>query len=144
MTRRILFYILFYALATVGIEFAHAQDTVLLNNGDTLTGTILEQNADSVYFDSRTFGPVTLKAIDIREIRFGTDESGGLAASADAVAVESVKPATLDPSRFVGPLPASPEAKKSQWTGQAGVSIAMRESTQSDVNGVTGSHEGSG
>jgi hypothetical protein len=141
MTRNILFSILFYALATVGIEFAHAQDTILLNNGDTLTGTILEQNADGVYFDSRTFGPVSLKAIDIREIRFGSDESGGLAAPPEAAAVEPVKPAILDPSRFVGPLPASPKAKNGQWAGQAGVSIAMRESTQSDVNGVTGTEK---
>ena len=137
MTKRTTGSILFFVLALAGLAFA--QDTILLNNGDILTGKILQQNADSVYFKSSAFGSVSLQAADIREIRFETEALDEVIVPADAVAVAP------DPSRFVGPLPAPSgpieTAKKSKWTGQAGLSIAMRESTQTDWNGVTGTDE---
>jgi hypothetical protein len=140
MTKRTPGSIVFIVLALTG--YAFAQDTILLNNGDILTGKILQQNVDSVYFKSSAFGSVSLQAKDIREIRFETEGLGEVVVPADAVPVEPAPPAAPDPSRFVGPLPASSELnetqKESKWTGQAGLSIARRESTQSDFNGETG------
>jgi hypothetical protein len=130
--------IVFIAL-TIAVS-ALAQDAILFNNGDILTGKVLQQNDESVYFKSDAFGPVSLQTGDIREIRFANEPTEE-AASADTVTTTSTPSDALDPSRFVGPLPAPPEAKKSKWTGQAGVSIAMRESTQSDANGVSGTEK---
>jgi opacity protein-like surface antigen len=143
MTKRTPGTIVFILLALAG--YACAQDTILLNNGDILTGTVLQQNADSVYFKSSAFGSVSLQTKDIREIRFETGELGEVVIPADAITVDPIPPAAMDPSRFVGPLPAPSgphdTAKESNWTGQAGLSIAMRESTQSDMDGVTGADE---
>ncbi len=140
MTHRTSGSIVLIFLALAG--FAFAQDTILLNNGDILTGTILQQNVDSVYFKSTAFGSVSLQTKDIREIRFETGELGKEIIPADAVTVTPSSPATPDPALFVGPLPAAAEtAKQSKWTGQAGLSIAMRESTQSDLSGITGTDE---
>lgn len=134
-------YIVFLLLALAG--FTWAQDTILLNNGDLLTGKVLQQNADGVYFKSSTFGSVNLLTEDIREIRFESPDSVEAAAPRDAVSTG--RPDAPDSSRFVGPLPAPSmrhdTAKESKWAGQAGLSIAMRESTQSDLNGVTGTDE---
>jgi hypothetical protein len=124
-------------------DFAFAQDTILLNNGDILTGKILQRNVDSVSFKSAAFGTVTLLPEDILEIRFGSGELSEVIVSADAVA--SASSTAVDPSHFVGPQPAPSELKdaaiKSKWSGQAGLSIAMRESTQSNISGVTGTDE---
>jgi hypothetical protein len=120
---------------------------ILLNNGDILTGRILQQNADSLYFKSSAFGSVSLQAKDIREIRLETEAHGGMVVPADAVTVATAPPDAQDPSRFVGPLPLPAPSgpvettKQSKWAGQAGFSIAMRESTQTDVNGVTGTEK---
>ena len=130
--------LLICALSTGAI----AQDTILLNNGDILTGKILRQDAESVYFKSSAFGSVSIQSKEISEIRA---QNGG---SGEAVVLEKTAetpPSAPDPSRFVGPLPLASEpavtVKKSNWTGQAGLSIAMRESTKSDLNGVTGTDE---
>jgi hypothetical protein len=141
MTKRTPAFIVILVLALAG--FAFAQDTILLNNGDILTGTILEQNVDSVYFKSSAFGSVSLQTKDIREIRFETGELGEVVVPAETVTV-ALAPAALDLSRFVGPLPAPSVPHtviESKWSGQAGLSIAMRESTQSDMNGETGTEE---
>ena len=143
MTKRTSCSIVFLVLALSG--YAFALDTILLNNGDILTGTILQQNLDSIYFKSSAFGSVSIPAGEIREIRFEIGEAGEVAAPADAITVAPEKPAAPDPSRFVGPPPPSSwthkTTKKNKWTGQAGLSIAMRKSTQSDLNGVTGTDE---
>lgn len=143
MTKRTPDSIILLLLALAG--FAFAQDTILLNNGDILTGKILQQNVDSIYFKSSAFGSVSLQTKDIREIRVETEALGEGIVPADTVTVAPAPPAALDPSRFVGPLPAlsGPDetAKESKWTGQAGLSIAMRESTQYDMNGETGADE---
>jgi len=123
---------------------AFAQDTILLNNGDTLTGKVLSQDADSVYFKSSAFGSVSIQANEIREIRVQAGESDA-AVVPEKEASNAAAPAVLDPSRFVGPLPLPSEpaeaVKQSNWTGQAGLSIAMRESTHTDLNGATGTDE---
>lgn len=143
MTKRPSGSVLVILLALAGCAFA--QDTLLLNNGDILTGKILHQNVDSVDFKSTAFGSVSLQTKDIREIRFETGEVDAVVTPSDAVSVASPPPALPDLSPLVGPLPApsSPDktVKQSIWTGQAGLSIALRESTQSDLNGVTGTDE---
>jgi len=124
---------------------AFGQDTILLNNGDTLTGEILRQDADSVYFKSSAFGSVSIQAGEIREIRVHTGESGESVVPESVAPGASTAPAAPDPARFVGPLPLPSEpavaVRESNWSGQAGLSIAMRESTKSDLNGVTGTDE---
>lgn len=141
MTKKTSEYVVFFLLTVAG--FAWAQDTILLENGDILTGKVLQQNADDVQFQSSTFGTVNLLTKDIREIRVKPPVSDEAASPKDAV--DTGLPPASDPSRFVGPLPASSgrhdTATESKWSGQAGLSIAMRESTQSDLNGVTGTDE---
>jgi len=134
MTRRTQGSIVLLALTFAG--FAFAQDKILLNNGDILTGEILQQDAENLYFKSSAFGSVNLRAKDIREIQHGPESLDEEVVPAETATVAP------DPSRFVGPLPAPSKpaetAKQNKWTGQAGLSIAMRESTQTDLNGVTG------
>lgn len=139
MTNRTSGSIAFLILTFAGCAFA--QDTVLLKNGDMLTGKILRQNVNSVYFKSSAFGSVSLQTKDIQEIRIETEELGEMVVPADAVSPEPEQPVAIDASQFVGPLPVPSDPvevkKRSKWTGQAGLSIAMRESTQSNGNGVS-------
>ena len=143
MTKRTPGTILFLVSALAG--FAFGQDTILLNNGDILTGKILQQNAASISFESSAFGSISLPTKEIREILSATGESGEGVVLSDAPAAAPVQPAASEPARFVGPLPAPSwpvvTANESKWTGQAGLSIAMRESTKYDLNGVTGTDQ---
>ena len=143
MTKRTL--VSFVLILSAIAECALAQDTILLNNGDILSGKVLKQNAESVYFKSSTFGTVSLQTRDIREIRFETYKAGDAGVLEDGDTFKQSPAASTDSSRFVGPLPVPTEAhvtvKESKWAGQAGLSIAMRESTQSDMNGETGTDE---
>ncbi len=120
---------LFLATAT-----GFAADTIVLKNGDVLTGTILKQTSDAVYFKSSAFGSVSVNTRDIAELRIRAEELGEITVPATAL-----EPATPEPEKVVAPQVARqnattpPQAKKEpkkmkQWTGQAGLAIAMRES----------------
>lgn len=126
MTARNLFSHLIPALLATTISFA--QDTIVLNNGDTLTGTILEQNADHVYFKTAAFGSVSLSPKDIAEIRITTEKLGKISISTDAIAPQ---PETTTDAPLVA-LPSSRDKQQpkelKQWSGQSGLAIAMRES----------------
>ena len=98
-----------------------AQDTVLLKNGDILTGKILQQNADYIYFKSPSFGSVALQTKDIAELRFETADGGAGSIPPEALPPESDEPTAV---------------KKGTWNGQAGMAIAMRDSSSSDKSGV--------
>ncbi|MEA2068087.1 MAG: DUF481 domain-containing protein [Verrucomicrobiota bacterium] len=117
-------------VATTGF----AQDIVVLNNGDTLTGKILKQDAQQVYFKSSAFGSVSLNTRDISEVRITTEELGEIEVPAEALAPAEpqAEPVVTPQVARENPTP-PPQAegqpkKPKQWTGQAGLAIAMRES----------------
>ncbi len=126
--KQLLFHLL---IATVAATPAFAKDIVVLKNGDTLTGTILKQDAVHVYFKSESFGSVSLSTRDISEIRIETEELGEVVVPAEAIA--ALEP-TAPMAAAAAPPPDAP--KKKQWSGQAGLAIAMREQTQSNSNGT--------
>ena len=99
-----------------------AQDTLVLNNGDTLTGNVLEQNAEFVQFESDIIGILSLSTQDISEIRIQPEEL-------------PTEPAPVAPP-IVAPEPAPAPKAPSKWSGQAGLAIAMRETTQSNTAGI--------
>jgi hypothetical protein len=104
---------------------ALAEDTIVFKNGDMLSGTILKQDAEHVYFKSGSFGTVSLSTRDIAEIRIATRELGEVAVPPEAITTpEPTAPAAQ-------PAVAAPTAQpkqKSKWSGQAGLAIALRES----------------
>ncbi len=108
-----------------------AEDTIVFKNGDTLTGTILKQDAEHVHFKSGSFGSVSLNTPDISEIRITTPELGEISVPAEAIAPE---PAPAPQVAAATPPP--PANAPSKWTGQAGLAIAMREKTYSNSTGV--------
>ena len=130
-----------------GIAFA--QDTVVLKNGDTLTGKVLKQDAQHVFFRSSAFGSVSLATRDITEIRIATDGLGELEGlGALKVPAEAMTQEKEQPDRVVSPQMARknptppPQAKDEkekpkQWAGQAGLAIAMRESNTLRRSGNT-------
>ena len=102
-------------------------DKVVLKNGDVLSGDILKETGEHVYFRSRAVGAVSLQAKDIAEIRLQPEDSENL--STPAVVIPTVV------------TPKAVQKKKeadTPWSGQAGMSVAMRESTKSNASGVTG------
>lgn len=119
---------------------AFAQDTIVLKNGDILSGEILSENAEHVYFKSSAFGAVSLQTKDIAEIRFQTENHGEIATQAKVATTAEPEHEAPKPSEFVGPLPKAEEelTDPNPWSGQAGLSVAMRESTKSDATGVIG------
>ena len=117
----------------------YSDDTVVFKNGDVLTGQILKETDENVYFRSSAFGAVSLRNEDIAEVRFQTEPHGQIATEPET----GKNPGTLEtpqnPDNLVGPPPApQPKAKpapKSKWSGQTGLSIAMRESVKYDSTG---------
>lgn len=117
-------------------------DTVVLKNGDIMTGEVLEQKETRVYFKSQAFGSVSLMTKDIEEIRIETEELGQIDIPQDAMLATSQpqpeKPAVVaeKPAQpAIAKKPDSPKKKK-RWGGQTGLSIAMREKTQSNQTGI--------
>jgi hypothetical protein len=111
-----------------------AEDTVVLKNGDTLSGTILKQNAQHIYFKSTAFGSISLNPNDVAEIRIAPDEQSEIAVPAAAISKEEGTTGNLpkvEPAAPTAPAKKT-EKKKSQWSGQAGLAIAMREMTNSN------------
>lgn len=136
MKRSILSLISLIIAASTGM----AQDTVMLNNGDILTGKILEQTADHVYFKSAAFGSISLNPNDIAEIKISDEELGEITIPEEAIAKNTEKPGNLPTVENKKPAPPVAQKpapqKKKQWSGQAGIAIAMREKTYSNQNGV--------
>jgi hypothetical protein len=107
-----------------------ASDVIVFKNGDILTGKILKQDAERVYFKSSSFSSVSLDVDDIAEIRFKAGELGEVAVPTEVIAsqkpsqpapkVAEKKPAAVKPAKIA--------KKKSPWSGQAGMSVALRES----------------
>lgn len=117
------------AIAAIVASSCFAQDTILLHNGDILTGEILRQNPDSVYFKSPAFGSVSVSAKDIAEIRIDADTLGEVSIPADAITTNqgaaSAEP-VAEPKKEEAAT--SPDAANKPWSGQAGLAIALRES----------------
>lgn len=105
------------------------EDTIVLKNGDILTGRILEQAPTHVYFKSTAFGSVSIDPAEIAEIRIVTEKLGEV-----TVASETAKPSSEEKLPEVVNVHASRTNEKKetnardQWSGQAGLAIAMRES----------------
>jgi hypothetical protein len=109
--------------ALFAIASALAQDTIVFKNGDVLTGKILKQDSGYVHFKSGAFGSVSLSTRDIAEIKIATEEFGEVAVPAEAIAApEPAKPADETLEAQIKP------SENRDWTGQAGLAIAMRES----------------
>ncbi|MEN7972759.1 MAG: DUF481 domain-containing protein [Verrucomicrobiota bacterium] len=102
-------------IASIAIASAFAEDTIVFKNGDVLKGTILKQDEKSVHFKSGSVGTVNLNTEDIAEIRAETPKP-------------DTTPAT-EPKQATTPEKAKAPSK---WSGQTGLSIAMREKT--DLN----------
>lgn len=128
-------------IATLSLTLqTFAQDTVVLKNGDILSGEVLSENAEHVYFKSSAFGSVSLQTKDIAEIRFQTREHGEISTKSEESPIAVAATEAPKPSEFIGPLPQQEDEVENQnpWSGQAGLSIAMRESIKSNASGVTG------
>lgn len=127
--KKILLYPMFVFCAVV----SHAQDMIIFENGDTLTGKILMQDDARVYFKSDVFGAVTLQTQDITEIRkeaLGVDK---IVVPVNAITEpEPAAPETVITPQVARqnptPLPQIQTVEKKEWAGQAGLAIAMRES----------------
>ncbi len=115
-------------LTAMGSTFA--EDTIVFKNGDVLTGTILKQDSEHVYFKSGAFGSVSLDTRNISEIKIDTPELGEVAIPAEAITTqepEAVVAPQVARTAPTPPLQAEPKDKK-QWAGQSGLAIALRES----------------
>lgn len=113
-----------------------AQDTIVFKNGDVLTGQILKQDAERVYFKSIAFGSVSLNTRDIAEIRIDTPQLGEINVPAEAmIEPEPAKPKNEKVAKKDLPSKQKPQQPKSQWSGQTGLALAMRQRTNLDQNG---------
>ena len=131
--KKILFHLL---IATFAATPAFAEDTVVFKNGDTLTGIILEQDAETMLFESEVLGSVSLNVREIAEIRTATEKLDEMVDSVEtAAAPESAAPAP-EPAPKAAAAPAPPPKKKNPWSGQAGLAIALREKTSSNSSGT--------
>lgn len=75
---------LHFLIAIIATASAFADDTVVFKNGDVLTGTILQQDAEHVQFQSEAFGSVSLNVADIAELRKESPEQTGAAVPTEA------------------------------------------------------------
>lgn len=137
-------------IVSIAAATASAEDTLVFKNGDVLTGTILKQDAEHVQFTSGSFGSVSLNTSDIKAILMESPEAGEAARPAKTIAPEpATAPQATTPAPQTAPqtaaaptpapqpvtVPTTAEAG-SEWTGQAGLAIAMREKTDSNSTGV--------
>jgi len=123
-------------IGIIGTGFA--QDTVVLKNGDVLSGRILEQTPEHVYFKSTAFGSISLRPQDIQEIRIIEEGLGEITVPEEAVSKKEDGKGNLPPIENKKPEIAKKRRakKKNAWSGQAGLAIAMREKTSSNAIGV--------
>ncbi len=108
-----------------------AEETILLKNGDSLTGDILKETPEHVYFRSRAVGAVSLQKKDISKIL--SDKQIG--ALNEAIPAEGSVISGSQPPPMQVQEKSEPEA---HWSGQTGLSLAMRESVKYNATGVTG------
>ncbi|MDF7808503.1 DUF481 domain-containing protein [Pontiellaceae bacterium B12219] len=115
-----------------------AQDTVVLNNGDILSGTILEQTADQVSFNSPVFGSINLKPDDIKEIRNSQNQKDQKNTPKEGPAKKDGAIGNIPKAKPSQPTAVAKKdpVKMKQWSGQAGLAIAIREKTSSNQIGV--------
>ncbi|HEY5654010.1 MAG TPA: DUF481 domain-containing protein [Pontiella sp.] len=104
------------------VSVGWTQDVVRFHNGDILTGKVVARTDEIIRFEGSSCGLVELKIADIEEIR-------------NKESKEVPVPAVLE-------LPAekkttSPKTDKSPWSGQAGLSMAIRESNTLRDSGTT-------
>lgn len=109
------------------------QDRVLLRNGDVLSGQIVEETDEQIYLRSKTIGMISVQTQEIEKIERTTLEEN--VQNHGAALTDSIDPADLID---LLPKPHTETAPKSKWSGQAGLSMAMRESTKYSSSGVTG------
>lgn len=125
-------------IAIFATSTVFAQDTIVFKNGDTLTGTIIKQDRLHVHFKSPAFGAVSLSTRDIREIRIKSPEIGEITIPTEtpfvikkesaSVSVPDLSAPKVAPQVSSAPkLKPMSKPKKKQWTGQAGLEVAMRE-----------------
>ncbi|MDF7800489.1 DUF481 domain-containing protein [Pontiellaceae bacterium B1224] len=124
----------------VAVHAGLAQDTILLNNGDKLTGTILKQTPEQIDFKSPAFGTVSLNPHDIKEIKIADpslEKLGEITVPAEAIAKNEKTTGNLPKTNAPPAPPAKKEpVKMKKWTGQAGLAIAIRQKTSSNQIGV--------
>ena len=150
--KRFPFYLIFAVLAAAA---AYAEDTIVFKNGDVLTGRIISQNDASVRFSSDSVGTLNLNTSDITEIRAATTETAPATPSAEQTAdgKDEAEPQTYtaaellkqmsdispksEPETLAVAEPKPDVQAKSQWSGQAGLAIAMREKTDLNSTGVS-------
>lgn len=126
--------IVLFLLLLLAATPLRAQDRVLLRNGDVVSGQIVEENDKQIYLRSKTIGMISVQTQEIEKIERTTveehDENLG-AALTDPI----------DPADLIDLLPRRETAPESKWSGQAGLSMAMRESTKYNSSGMIGDEQ---
>jgi opacity protein-like surface antigen len=126
--KRFPFYLI---LALIATTTAYAEDTIVFKNGDVLTGQVISRDDNSIRFSSDSLGELNLDTSTVSEIISPPTESTDAAAQS----------ATTSPTDESAPSIVQAESieaaeEKSQWSGQAGLAIAMREKTDLIASGV--------
>ena len=98
-----------------------ANETILFKNGDILTGKVIQQDDQKVSFQSATLGTIELKKSTIKEIK------------AEEKLAKQSEPKPIVASE----KPKATPKKKKQWSGQSGLSIAMRQSDTTRLSNGT-------
>jgi hypothetical protein len=117
----------------LGIATSYAQDLIVFKNGDLLSGKILSQNEEHVQFVSDTLGSLTLSTPSIAELR-PEIPTEALEKPTELIQTNTIEPTEIAQSTEsdVEPLSLSIDEKdvpkKKRWSGQAGLSVALRES----------------
>jgi hypothetical protein len=118
----------------LSVAACQAQDIIVFKNGEKLAGKILKQDEEHVSFQSEAFGSVELPTQSIAEIRIETPVLGNVSIPAEAIAKQAPEQPMVDQrAQPVEKTASTPQKKqgpteKSAWSGQAGLSIALRES----------------
>lgn len=117
----------------IAAQIGLAKDTVMLKNGDILTGKVIKQTADHIYFRAEAFGAVSLKLNDVAKIQRSDDTPVAPKNAPNTQAKQNLP--TVEKIETESAAKKSQEKLK-QWSGQAGLAIAMREKTSSNQAGV--------
>ncbi len=105
-----------------------AQDTIVFKNGDMLTGKILKKDQQHIDFQSPLLGTINLNTADIDKIQTKAPETSKIEPAAEAPQPTTTKLAVQQIAKETPSAPPqAPMKEKKQWTGQAGLEIAMRE-----------------